>query len=232
MNWSAVVLDIEGTTTPIAFVYEVLFPFARRRLRSYIRDPRHAGELREALGLLKKEFEADSAGPAHAGRHDLEASVERLMDEDRKSPGLKALQGLIWQDGYRTGELKGEVFPDVAPAFRLWRDRGVRVAIYSSGSELAQRLLFGNTSADGDLTPLIARYFDTRVGAKVEADSYRTIVRELDRPAGDVLFISDVTAELDAARTAGCQTRLCLRPGNRSQPPNHHETIRTFDDIL
>ena len=151
------------------------------------------------------------------------------MDQDRKSPGLKLLQGQIWDEGYRSGELKGEVFADVAPALRRWRDAGVAVAIYSSGSELAQRLLFGST-ASGDLTPLLARFFDTTVGAKQAAESYRRIARELGIPPDRMLFISDVTTELDAAHSAGCQVLLCVRPGNRPQPNHAYPVIERFDE--
>ena len=152
------------------------------------------------------------------------------MDRDRKSPGLKLLQGRIWERGYRTGELAGKVFPDVAPALRRWRDAGVTVAIYSSGSELAQRLLFGSTG-EGDLTKLLSRFFDTAVGPKVSPDSYRRIAGDLGERPDEVLFVSDVTAELDAADAAGCQARLCVRPGNHQQPPHHHAVVHSFDEL-
>ena len=238
----AIVLDIEGTTTAMAFVCEVLFPFARRRLRAYLLDPEHRHALREPLRRLRDEWTADPDAarddgtadcPWGAGSQNLESAatyVEWLMDRDRKSPGLKLLQGMIWDEGYRSGELKGEVFPDVPPALGRWRDAGIHVAIYSSGSELAQRLLFGST-ASGDLTPLIARFFDTAVGAKQVADSYRRIARELDLAADRMLFISDVVAELDAASEAGCQVMLCVRPGNRPQPTHGYRVIESFDDI-
>ena len=167
---TTIVLDIEGTTTPIAFVYDVLFPFARRRLRAYLRDPKNRDALREPLERLREEWSGHvrpehghltrDEDPSLAAGSDLGADLESvatyvnwLMDQDRKSTGLKLLQGLVWEEGYRNGELKGEVFSDVAPALRRWREAGIAVAIYSSGSELAQRLLFGSTAA-GDLTPL------------------------------------------------------------------------------
>ena len=156
--------------------------------------------------------------------------VESLMDRDRKSPGLKLLQGLIWEDGYRAGVLKGEVFADVPPALQRWRDAGVDVAIYSSGSELAQQLIFGST-ADGDLTRFISRFFDTAVGAKNAPASYRRIAAELGRAPHRLLFISDVTSELDAAAAAGCAVALCVRPGNRPQPDHAYPTISSFDEI-
>jgi enolase-phosphatase E1 len=237
----AIVLDIEGTTTPIAFVYDVLFPFARKRLRAYLRDPENREALREPLHRLREEWAADADHGSDEAGHDVQghdvdaldvqAYVEGLMGRDRKSPGLKLLQGQIWEDGYRRGELRGEIFADVAPALRRWRAAGVDVAIYSSGSELAQRLLFGTTT-EGDLTPLIARFFDTAVGAKQTPDSYRQIADELGCSTGRLLFISDVTTELDAAKTAGCQTLLCVRPGNRPQPSHGFRTIQSFDEIV
>jgi enolase-phosphatase E1 len=241
----AVVLDIEGTTTPIAFVYNVLFPFARQRLRAYLLDPAHRDALREPLRRLREEWTADMNDrsceggdelprvDARQGDYDLEsvaAYVTWLMDQDRKSPGLKLLQGQIWEEGYRRGELHGEVFADVAPALQRWRDAGVPVAIYSSGSELAQRLLFGST-ASGDLTPLVARFFDTTVGAKQAAESYRRIALELGIPPNGMMFISDVTTELDAAHAAGYQVLLCVRPGNRLPPAHEYATIHSFADI-
>ena len=132
------------------------------------------------------------------------------MHHDRKSPGLKALQGLIWQDGYKSGELKGQVYPDVPPAFKRWRAGGLDIYIYSSGSVLAQRLLFGSTEA-GDLTESLKGYFDTAVGAKASSDSYRVISEQIHVAPGEVLFVSDVVAELDAARIIGMHTALCVR---------------------
>jgi enolase-phosphatase E1 len=263
----AIVLDIEGTTTPISFVYDVLFPFARQRLSAYLADPDHAVALREILSRLREEWAADhppaaaDRGPADAGRgpaeaghyvrggggdvrggggdggegdadgFDAQAYVERLMDLDRKSPALKLLQGRIWEEGYRRGDLRGDVFADVAPALRRWREAGLDVAIYSSGSELAQRLLFGTTT-EGDLTPLIVRFFDTAVGAKQAPDSYQRIAGELRCSPGRLLFVSDVTPELDAAKAAGCQTLLCVRPGNRPQPSHGFRTIQSLDEIV
>jgi enolase-phosphatase E1 len=232
----AIVLDIEGTTTPIAFVYDVLFPFVRRRLRAYLRDPHSRDALREPLRRLREEWQADADHPTGSDprpREDSESVatyIEWLMDQDRKSPGLKLLQGQIWEQGYRSGELTGEVFPDVPPALRRWRDAGLAVAIYSSGSELAQRLLFGSTAA-GDLTPLLAGFFDTAVGAKQAEGSYRRIARQLGTLPEQMLYVSDVTAELDAAHSAGCQVLLCVRPGNRPQPSHAYRVIKRFDEI-
>jgi enolase-phosphatase E1 len=232
-----ILLDIEGTTTPVAFVYDVLFPFARTHLGAYLQDPTHDAVVREVLHLLREEWDADAAA-----RRDLPgwqegtpgsaaAYLEWLMDRDVKSPALKRLQGLIWESGYRTGVLKGEVFPDVPTAFTRWRDAQVTIAIYSSGSVLAQRLLFGATPG-GDLTPFITAFFDTGVGAKRWPDSYRRIAAELRHAAANMLFVSDTPAELDAARGAGCQVLFAERPGNRAVIYAEAETVRSFDQIV
>lgn len=227
----AILLDIEGTTTPVAFVYDVLFPFARTRLQEFLGDAGHRDAVRDVLALLRTEREADVPAPEDLTPESAAAHFERLMDRDVKSPALKLLQGHIWEGGYRTGALKGQVFPDVAPAFARWRESHVTVAIYSSGSVLAQRLLFGATP-EGDLTPFIAAFFDTSVGAKRWPDSYRRIAAELNRATADVLFVSDTPAELDAARSAGCQVLLAERPGNKAVTYAEAETIRTFDQIV
>jgi enolase-phosphatase E1 len=233
----AIVLDIEGTTTPIGFVYDVLFPHARTHLREYL-DHADAEHLREPIRRLRTEWSADveqgNDPPQWCLDNEAQKAqtyVEWLMDRDRKSPGLKLLQGQIWEQGYAAGQLHGEVFPDVPPALKRWPATGILVAIYSSGSQLAQRLLFGSTN-HGDLTALISRFFDTEVGAKIAAESYIRIGRELGCPVGQLLFVSDVSGELKAAREAGCQTLLCVRPGNRAQPENTFTTIRSFDEII
>jgi len=223
----AILLDIEGTTTPIAFVYDVLFPYARARFRDYLRDHPEG----DAIALLRRERDEEPAASQPPPPADLAAYVEWLMDRDRKSPGLKALQGLVWERGYREGLLKGEVFPDVPPALERWRKAGIRTAIYSSGSVLAQRLLFSTTSF-GDLTPHVVEFFDTSTGVKTTPESYRRIAAALACPAEELLFVSDVTAELDAAAAAGFDVRLCIRPGNRPldiQPDV--QAVHSFDEI-
>jgi enolase-phosphatase E1 len=243
----AVVLDIEGTTTPIAFVYEVLFPFARRHLRAFLRGHGESEAVRAALLRLREEWAADvargDAPPAWSEReepnHDRAESgapaavpyLEWLMDRDRKSPGLKAIQGMIWEGGYREGRLRGDVFPDVPPALARLRAASLDLAIYSSGSELSQRLIFGHTSY-GDLTASFSRFFDTSVGAKMSASSYRRIAGELKRSPAEILFVSDVVAELSAAREAGLQAVLCIRPGNREQPEHAFAIVKSLDDIV
>ncbi len=221
-----ILLDIEGTTTPMAFVHERLFPYARVRLRAWLASHAGTDERRDVIELLRAEHAADRAHdesvPAWPGdaRDAIEPAVaylEWLMDRDRKSPALKRLQGLIWEDGYQAGELRGEVYADVPDAMRRWRAAGVDVAIYSSGSELAQRRLFAST-VHGDLTPLISGFFDTAVGPKTSPASYQRIVTALGRAPAETLFVSDVTRELRAAAEIGCQVVLSIRPGNPDQP--------------
>jgi enolase-phosphatase E1 len=156
--------------------------------------------------------------------------VYRLMDRDEKSTGLKSLQGKIWEEGYRSGELKGEVYPDVPPALERWRRQGIDIAIFSSGSVQAQRSLFGNTAA-GDLTRFIRAYFDTTTGPKTAPHSYARITAALGRSPSEVLFLSDVGAELDAALTAGMRTALCVRTPGPAPTTGAHPVIRTLDDI-
>jgi len=230
----AIVLDIEGTTTPLAFVHEVLFPYARTHLRGALVTLGDEA-LHEPLTRLKEEWSTEAApgdpAPGEPRTNDEVATyVEWLMDRDRKSPGLKLLQGLVWEQGYQSGELIGQVFDDVPLALRRWYAAKTEVAIYSSGSRLAQRLLFGHTR-HGDLTPFISGFFDTEVGPKTAVDSYRRIAAELRQPASAILFNSDTTAELDAAAGAGCQVLLCQRPGNRPQPHRPFLTIAGLDEI-
>jgi enolase-phosphatase E1 len=235
-----IILDIEGTTTSLAFVHDVLFPFARHHLREHLRNRWTSEETRHAIVQLADEWHRDVANgetpPPWAGEGDsLLSSVadyaEWLMDRDRKSQGLKLLQGHIWEGGYRNGELRSEVFGDVAPALERWQRCETTVAIYSSGSVLAQKLLFEHT-VQGDLTPFITGFFDLAVGSKTSSDSYRKIASALGRPPAQLLFVSDVVRELEGARDAGCHTLLCTRPGNPAPPTESRFTaIKTFDDI-
>ena len=208
----AILLDIEGTTTPIAFVHQVLFPYARARVHDYLAQHADDPAVRADIALLRAEHGAESPHSPDLPPWNPEAYVYWLMDRDRKSTGLKSLQGRIWEAGYRGGELKGKgaVYDDVRPALTRWQKAGKEIAIFSSGSVQAQRNLFANTT-DGDLSPFLSGYFDTTTGPKREASSYLRIAATLQRAAGEVLFVSDVTAELDAARAAGMRTALCVR---------------------
>jgi enolase-phosphatase E1 len=231
-----VILDIEGTTTPVGFVYDTLFPFARERMTSYVRDEFTSANVREAASLLAGEWAgetpprenpapwANASADAAAGA--LAAYALELMDVDRKSRGLKLLQGRIWESGYREGALRGEVYPDVPPALARWHAAGVTLAIYSSGSVLAQRLLLGST-ASGDLTRMVSHFFDTEVGAKKEPASYARIASAMKCATPELLFISDSVAEVDAAHAAGMQTLLCARDAATARTGS----ISTFDGI-
>ncbi|HUR19294.1 MAG TPA: acireductone synthase, partial [Vicinamibacterales bacterium] len=216
----AVVLDIEGTTTPMSFVHEVLFSYARTHLAGFLRDPAHADLLQQLGGQFASEHQAEpEAVKAPPWQQDTPDELLNsvtvyagwLMDRDRKSPALKALQGHIWDVGYRAGQLRGAVFSDVPIALQRWHADGLIIAIYSSGSILAQRLIFSMTD-EGDLTPFISHFFDTGVGPKRSADSYARIAAALKQEPAHILFISDVAEELDAARSAGWQVALAVRP--------------------
>ncbi|MFY9935559.1 MAG: acireductone synthase [Silvibacterium sp.] len=236
-------LDIEGTTSPISFVNDVLFPYARERISDYILRHSDDPALQADLRLLAQENAIDRASgapiiyfpqplsqdPAKA----LEASISYLlwlMNKDRKSTALKSVQGKIWAEGYEQGELHGEVFPDVPPALERWHE-SARVAIYSSGSVEAQKYIFGHVRG-GDLTPSIDAYFDTHTGPKVESASYRKIAEAMNTDPADVLFISDSVRELDAARDSGLNTLLSLRPGNPAVLDHHgHRAISSFEEL-
>ena len=237
----AILLDIEGTTTPIAFVVDHLFPYARKHLRQHLEGHATSPTYASLLDQLREEHAADqrAAEPVPAwldappsARLDSAASyAEWLMDRDRKSTPLKSLQGELWEEGYQRGELVGEVFADVPGALARWHAQGVQIGIFSSGSVLAQRLLFRHSSA-GDLTPFLQWYFDTTTGKKADADSYRRIAAAMNTPPQAIVFVSDLVAELDAARDAGLQTRLSIRPGNALLPPAQgHAVVRTFDEL-
>jgi enolase-phosphatase E1 len=222
-----ILLDIEGTTTPIAFVTETLFPYARRHLASYLDQHGNTSESRATMARLREEYDADRVRHEPVPEWTPLAYLTWLMDRDRKSPALKELQGRVWEEGYRNGTLVGEVFADVPPALARWRDAGVAVGIYSSGSVLAQQWLFRRSSA-GDLTPYLSWHFDTAVGAKQDAASYARIARDVNVDPDEILFVSDVARELDAARTAGMQTALIARPGNAPQPETGHRLVTSL----
>jgi enolase-phosphatase E1 len=237
-----ILLDIEGTTTPIAFVHEVLFSYARSRVKNYLTEHFGSAELLADLARLREEHAHDQKqnlqppalveGPSEAEIDSIVAYVGWLIDRDRKSTGLKSLQGKIWRQGYLDGTLKAQIFADVAPALERWHRTGLIIGIFSSGSSLAQKLLFAYTKA-GDLTRFISNYFDTTVGSKTDVESYRRIATALSVPALEVLFISDVANELDAASAAGMQTLLCVRPGNQPQSSHaDYRMIQSFDETF
>ncbi|HLD67520.1 MAG TPA: acireductone synthase [Pseudomonas sp.] len=219
MAIKAILTDIEGTTSAVSFVFEVLFPYAARHLPDFVRE--HAAEPAVAL-QLQAVREASGEGDA-----DVPRVIEILLEwiaEDRKATPLKALQGMIWAQGYRAGQLKGHVYPDAVEALKRWKAAGYGLYVYSSGSIQAQQLIFGCSEA-GDLTPLFSGYFDTTTGPKREAASYARIADAIGCAAGELLFLSDIVEELDAAREAGMQTLGLSREGG--DLPGH-PTVASF----
>jgi len=219
----AVVVDIEGTTSSMAFVKEHLYPYARRHLPDYVRQ--HSGAIQDITDEVGR-----IEGNASLDTPQLIAALMRWMDEDRKITPLKALQGLVWQRGFDSGALRAPVYEDAVRALKRWREQGLKLYVYSSGSVAAQRMLFLHTER-GDLTPLFTGHFDTSTGSKLEAESYRTIARSIALPAEMILFLSDHPGEIEAARDAGMRA-LCVNrepvPPSASQP----HSIRSFDEIV
>jgi enolase-phosphatase E1 len=219
----AIVTDIEGTTSSIDFVHDTLFPYAKRHLRRFLREQAGDDAVQQALddveAIVGRDLSIDEAADV----------LEQWIAEDRKLTPLKTLQGLIWEIGYRRGELQGHVYADTPDALRRWHAQGCRLYVYSSGSVAAQKLIFGHT-AYGDLTPLFSGYFDTHIGGKRESASYRAILSEIGLPGDAVLFLSDIGAELDAAREAGMQTCQLLRD-DKAVASDAHRQARDFTAI-
>ena len=236
-----ILLDIEGTTTPIDFVYKTLFPFASRELERFLRKHAQDPETQSFVQGLRAQQEMDERNglqpppwmdePVEARLHSSVAYGQWLIARDSKCTPLKSLQGKIWQQGFSNGELHGELYSDVPPAFERWRRQRRIICIYSSGSVLAQQLLF-RTTASGDLTPHISAFFDTRVGAKAEADSYEKIASSVSHATRDFLFISDAMKEIEAARSAGMQALLCERNPEPASSRGQSEAIHDFDSVL
>lgn len=226
---TTILTDIEGTTSSISFVKDVLFPYARRALPGFVREHGREPEVRRWL---------DAVATEHGAMCDDAMIVETLqgwIDEDRKHTALKALQGMVWREGYLSGELEADMYPDAVAGLRRWHAAGHRLAVYSSGSVAAQKLLFAHTDA-GDLAPLLDAFFDTEAGPKREAASYARIAAELGAAPGDIVFLSDVVAELDAARDAGMRTVLLDRHEDYPQPrgdaaANGHPRVASFDAV-
>lgn len=219
-------MDVEGTTTSISFVHEVLFPYASKNMEAFVRDhsssPHVLAEL-EAVKttVLKEEGKVIS----------IDEAIQQLLDwieQDRKHTSLKTLQGFLWKNGYESGEYKGHIYEDVLPALQKWQAAGIQMGIYSSGSVEAQKLLFSH-SEEGDLTPYLSAHFDTKTGHKKETHSYHSIQKQLDIPAEQILFLSDVEAELDAAKAAGFQTIQLVRPGTAAA--QKHPVANDFSEI-
>lgn len=250
---SAVVLDIEGTTTPISFVHDVLFPYARKHLKEYIANEWKQPALLEYVNLLRSEASsevsslgADAVADSQPALIPEESSATLttvqnavigycmyLMKSDRKSTALKGIQGLLWKSGYASGSLRSIVFDDVPVALRAWKSAGVPVYIYSSGSIVAQQLLFGHTEG-GDLLDLLSGHFDTTTGPKTDASSYTKILDEIKQKAEGVLFVTDNVKEAAAATEAGMQVAVADRPGNAplsDEDAEKYRVVKSFDEL-
>ena len=239
----AILLDIEGTTTPVDFVYGVLFPYARQHLPNFLATHGQTPAVQADLQQLRHEYDQEhdretdgaelpdwvSDAPTVAPTEAL-PFIAYLMERDRKSTGLKSLQGKVWDQGYADGSLTSQLFADVPPALEQWQRAGKRIYIYSSGSIQAQKLLFGNSDY-GDLTPLLSGYFDTTTGSKKDDRSYQKIAEAIDCAPDNILFISDIVAELEAAQMAGFKVCLSQRPGNAPQERGEFVAIGSFADI-
>jgi enolase-phosphatase E1 len=219
----AIVTDIEGTTSSILFVKDVLFPYARANMADYVRSHADDPQVKPLLDDVCKE-----AG-SELSLEQIIAQLIQWIDEDKKVTPLKSLQGLIWEAGYRQGDFKGHLYPDAAEKLKAWKADGLDLYVYSSGSVYAQKLLFGHTEY-GDLTPLFSGYFDTHIGGKREQQSYDNIAKQLDMPANQLLFLSDIKEELDAAKAAGFET-IWLTRDSAPEPQAEHRQVNSFDQI-
>lgn len=236
-----ILLDIEGTTTPVDFVYKTLFPFASRKLETFLREHAREPEIRTLTEELRSQNELDAKqglqppnwvdDSEEARLRSRVAYGQWLIANDSKCTPLKSLEGKIWQQGYESGELRGEVYPDVPAAFERWKRQKKIICIYSSGSKLAQQLLFRTTTA-GDLTLHIVNYFDTRVGAKTEPGSYRRIADSVGYRPEQFLFVSDTVKEVEAARSAGMQALLCVREHHLHTQPVAETSIEDFNAVF
>ncbi|XP_062870088.1 enolase-phosphatase E1 [Trichomycterus rosablanca] len=245
---SVFLLDIEGTTTPITFVKDILFPYIKDHLVEYLSAHWEEDECKQDVQLLKKQTEEDlkqnRACRVHAvdqtAHTDEEKAIREVVDDvlwqmaaDRKTTALKQLQGHMWRSAYVSGKIKGEVYQDVVPAIRRWRRHGLKVYIYSSGSIEAQKLLFGY-SVEGDLLDLFDGHFDTTIGAKVESKSYEKIAERIGCSPEDIMFLTDVTREAKAAEDAGLNVAIVVRPGNMElteEEKNLYKIITTFSQL-
>ena len=236
-KYKVVLLDIEGTTSAIDFVHTTMFDYARNNLEDFLVSSFETKETIEALEVFAQDEKQPSLAAFLVGTSSKTEKIDRIvnlasqrMKEDSKATGLKALQGMVWRKGFNNGELKGHIYNDVPDAFNRWKISGITIAIYSSGSILAQKIYFANTIF-GNLGTLISNHFDTTSGPKRISSSYENITNILNAKAGDILFLSDVTEELDAAKAAGMGTGLLIRPGNKPAGNNDHITYDDFNTL-
>lgn len=236
-KYKVVLLDIEGTTSAIDFVHTTMFDYARNNLEDFLVSSFETKETIEALEVFAQDEKQPSLAAFLVGTSSKAEKIDRIvnlasqrMKEDSKATGLKALQGMVWRKGFNNGELKGHIYNDVPDAFNRWKKSGITIAIYSSGSILAQKIYFANTIF-GNLGTLISNHFDTTSGPKRISSSYENITNILNAKAGDILFLSDVTEELDAAKAAGMATGLLIRPGNKPAGNNDHIAYHDFNTL-
>jgi len=236
-----ILLDIEGTTCPVDFVAKTLFPYAQAHLNQTLArekdEPRMTNIIQEAINEWQKDLDptcqkllakTNQFPPSNA---QVAEYLQQLIKSDRKSTALKDLQGMIWKQGYESGELTTPLFADVLPSLDAWTQRGMTLSVYSSGSVQAQKLLYGHTN-QGDISDRFSHWFDTRTGPKLKTESYNKICQSLNTTEESVLFISDHPGECDAALSAGLRTTFCLRPGNPHQDPGQHDLIQSFHDLM
>lgn len=219
----AILLDIEGTTTDINFVHQVLFPYSRDKIPLFLKEHAHEKKISLLVENIKRDFLDSSAG--------LERVIDLILswiNEDKKIGLLKELQGFVWEYGYQNQEFKGHIYPDVRPCLESWKKKGINIYIYSSGSVHAQKLLFAHT-LEGDLLPFIDGHFDTSVGHKKEVKSYRHILEQILLDAAEVLFLSDIEEELDAAKEAGIHTLHLNRDGHYQK--SRHQIVQSFSEV-
>lgn len=219
----SILTDIEGTTSSLSFVRDVLFPYSRTHLPAFIKA--HAQD-----PLIQKELEAiNQLKGAVLSQQEAIDQLLTWIEQDQKVTPLKALQGLIWEAGYEQGDFHGHLYEDAARMLKVWASQGLKLYVFSSGSIKAQKLLFGHTE-EGDLSPLFSDFFDTRIGSKHDPEAYRAIARATRQPASSILFLSDIGTELDAARAAGMATTQLIRE-NQPIHSEQHAVAKTFDDI-
>lgn len=225
-----ILTDIEGTTTAIDFVHKILFPYAAKHLASFLQQPQPQDiqtTIEAALTQVKETILAETTDTETSLERCLK-HLERWIETDRKHPALKTIQGMIWRIGYENGDFKGHIYDDVLPALTHWREQGIQLGIYSSGSVAAQKLLFGNLP-EGNITPLFAHNFDTKVGHKQDVTSYQNIAKQLTINPENILFLSDVEAELHAANQALMQTIQLVR--ENTIPSKQFRTVADFSEI-
>jgi enolase-phosphatase E1 len=220
----AILTDIEGTTSSLSFVKDVLFPYARERMAKYVRQHAQEFPVKEELEEVRR------LSGKNLNNSEIIEQLIRWIDEDKKITPLKSLQGMIWENGYKKGDFKGHVYEDAARNLKKWKQAGLKLYVFSSGSVQAQKLLFAHTDY-GDLTALFSGYFDTTIGNKREANSYRKIAESIGIPPGEILFLSDIREELDAARSAGMPVTWLLRDG-ALDPDATLQQVQNFDEIL